>query len=328
MDDKDRQILALLRKGISFSSKPFQEISSKTGVGTSEIFLRLLALRDAGTAGLLTAVLNPRGLGVQSVLTAARLPARDSEFERARLCLQTHPGIVKTCRRFHDFNFWFHLVLPPGQSISEHLQKIKRLAGAQKILALPAIKKFRAGEESEVFPAGWMDLSELEVEALRKIQDDVPLVDRPFQKWARDLGISETDFLEILKKFSKRDVLKRFSLLFPDEEKSARAQDMTLWQVPEEKLEAAARAISGLSCVARCVIRAKTEDFPYSLYVEHSQSGQVSEKVILEIQKQAGSWPWIYLPVIQSFESKRLFYFSKDAEFWPRSSEKNLNIEV
>lgn len=325
MDDKDRQFLGFLRKGITLTPRPFQDLASKTGIDSSEIFLRLLNLRDKKAAGSLTAVLDSQSLAYQSVWAAAKLPAAEKEFEQAAAVINGHPGVIKSHRRDHDFNFWFTLILPPYEFVEEHLAALGKSAGCGKILALPAVKRFKAGEpaESAVSP-GFIGFSNLQIEVLRKIQEDLPLQDRPFQKWARDLDISESDFLEILKKFAKQGVLKRFVLFFPAEERFPAPQHMSVWQVPEEKQDVTAARISGFPGVTQCVRRHVFREFPYSLYAFHSGAREEAEETALEIQKQIGEWPRVNIPVISELKNTRPFYFPKDLEEWAKSSEKIL----
>lgn len=321
MDDKDRQLLGFLRKGLNLSARPFQEPASKLGVDSSEIFLRLIALRDIREAGLLTAVLDSRALAYQNVPAAAKLP--EAEFEKAAARIHSHPGVNKSHRREHEFNFWFTLSLPPAENLQEHLDDLQRAAGCE-ILTLPAVKRFKAGNEAEAnVPPGFIDLSNREIEILRKIQEDFPLVDRPFQKWARELGTTENDLLEILKKFSKQGILKRFALLFPAEERTARPQDLTAWQVPEEKQDVAAAYVSSLPGVASCVRRKAAKEFPYTLFVYHA-AGVNTAETVLEIQKQIGLWPWANVPVAGELKNSRPFYFPEDLAAWKKSPDQIL----
>lgn len=328
MDDKDRQLLGFLRKGITLTSRPFQDLASKTGADSdvSEIFLRLINLRDQKAAGPLTAVLDSQNLVYQNIWAAAKLPGEEKEFEKAAAAINAHPGVIKSHRRDHDFNFWFTLVIPLYESAEDHFAALSRNAGNRKILALPAVKRFKAGQAAAEPPVSprLIDFSNLEIEVLRKIQEDLPLQDRPFQKWARDLDVPENDFLEILKKFTKQGILKRFAMLMPAEERLSAPQNMSVWQVPEEKQDAIAACISSFPGVTQCVRRHVFREFPYSLYAFHAGRKEEAEETALEIQKKIGGWPRVNVPAVSEFKNSRPFYFPRDLEQWSQSPEKIL----
>ena len=321
MDDKDRQLLGFLRKGITLTPRPFHDLASKTGADsdTSEIFLRLISLREKKLAGPLTAVLDSQILAYRSVWVAVKIPDSEKEFQQASARFNAHPGVIKSHRRFHEFNFWFTLILPPTESAEDHLDGLRR--EPEKMLVLPVIKRFKAGNAvaSNVSP-GFIDFSNQEIEILRKIQEDLPLQDRPFQKWARDLEMTETDFLEVLKKFTKQGIFKRFAMVFPAEESLNAPQNMIVWQVPEEKQDVVAACISSFPRVTQCVQGHAFQEFPYSLYSFHAGKNEEAEKTALEIQKQIGKWPWVSLPVVSESKNSRPFYFPKDLAPWAQSA--------
>ncbi len=326
MDDKDRQLLGFLRKGINLTSRPFQDLASKLGTDSSEFFLRLINLREKKLAGHLTAVLDPQFLAYQSVWVAAKLSDSEKEFNQAAERINAHPGVIKSHRRSHSFNFWFTLILPPAESAEEHLRGLQQTAGSGKMLALPVIKRFKSGNavESSVSP-GFIDLTDQEIEVLRKIQEDLPLLDRPFQKMARDLEMTEFNFLEVLKKFVKQGIIRRFGMFFPAEEKLPAPQHMTVWQVPEEKQDVIAARISHFPGVAQCVRRHVFSEFPYSLYAFYSgKSKEVLEETAEEIQKQIGKWPRVNIPVVSEFKNSRPFYFPKELDRRMQFSEQIL----
>lgn len=325
MDDKDRQLLGFLRKGINLTPRPFQDLASKIGADSSEIFLRVINLREKKLAGSLTAILDSQALAYQSSWVAVKLSDSEKEFKQAAAVINAHPGVIKSCRRLHDFNFWFTLILPAAESFEEHLNKLGQSVGSVKMVALPAVKRFKAGIPIEGLAApGFADFSNLEIEVLRKIQEEVPLLDRPFQKWARDLEMTESDFWEILKGFVNRGILKRFAMVFPVDEKRSGPQDMTVWQVPEEKQDVIASCISDFQEVAQCVRRRASGEFPYSLYALYSSKRKNLEGTVLEIQKKIGEWPWVNLPVVEEFKNSRPFYFPKDLNDWVQASEQIL----
>ena len=327
MDDKDRQLLGFLRKGINLTSRPFQDLAAKIGAdsGESEIFLRMISLREKNLAGSLTVVLNSQLLAYQSVWVAAKLPGSENEFDRVAARINEYPGVIKSQRRAHDFNFWFTLILPSVEPVEDHLHRLRQVSGSEKLIMIPLIKRFKAGNAVESFVSpGFLDFSNQEIEILRKIQEELPLLDRPFQKWARDLEMTETDFLENIKDFVKRGIVRRFAMIFPAEEKLSASQNMLVWQVPEEKQDAIAASISSFPGVSQCDRRRVLSEFPYPLVAFFSSKTESVEETVLGIQKKIGKWPWVSIPVVSELKNSRPFYFPKDLEPQLQTSEQIL----
>lgn len=321
MDDKDRQLLVFLRRGIPLCSRPFEEISRRTGIDGADILLRLARLKERKITGILTGILDAKHLGYQSVLAAMQFPEDELGFEFAALKVSGHPGVVRSHRRFHAFNFWFTLMLPVTESFEEHLKHLCRISKGAAALTFPVIKYFRAGtmitNESQ---RPYQIFSTEEIAVLRALQEEMPLTDEPFRRLAKECGLGEAEFLAIAKKFEKQGILKRFAVLFPAEEQPAPPQDMTVWQVPEEKQDWAAAKISAAPEVAQCSRRTAWPEFPYGLHAAYGP-GADPEKTGGELEEEIGKWPRVNLPVVAVYKNERPRYFPKELEKWSRKNE-------
>ncbi len=322
MDDKDRQLLGFLRKGIPVSARPFEEAGRKIGVAGADVLLRLTRLKERGVIGSVTAVLERRSLGYQSVAVAMELPEEEVDFEIAALRVNRHPGVFRSCRRLHSFNFWFTLMLPAGESFEEHLNHLSETAGGVKTLSFPVSKRFRAGiPESADAQRPFQIFSAEETEVLRLLQEDFPLTDEPFSRLAKTSGVDEVFFLETVKKFEKQGVLRRLAVLFPAEEELPAPQDMAVWQVPEEKQDAAAVCISRVPGVTYCVKRKAHPEFPYGLAAFFAPGADEKEKTVLDLEGEIGKWPWVNLPVVAVLKNQRPKYFPRELEKWGRKNQ-------
>lgn len=321
MDDKDRQLLGYLRKGIPFSSRPFEEIGRKIGTDGADVLLRMTRLREHRVTGPMTAVLDAKHLGYQSVWAAMQLPDEDPLFEAAAASINEHPGVVRSHRRFHQFNFWFTLVLPSQERAEDHLKVLQEISGAAAFLMLPAVKKFKAGavQPSEL-PRPFQIFSAEEMNVLRALQEELQLTDRPFAKLAKDAGTAEADFLDIAKKFEKQGIVRRLAVGFPAEQQASASQDLIVWEMPEEKQDVAAARISLAPGVLQCVRRRPQPTFPYSLYAFFAAGTEEIEKTAAEMEEEIGKWPWAHLPVVAESKKSKPKYFPRELENWCRKA--------
>ncbi len=322
MDDKDRQLLGLLHKGIPLCSRPFEEIGRRTGLDSADVLLRLTRLKEKQVTGSLTAVLESRNLGYQSLWAAMQLPEEEVDFEIGALRVNRHPGVIRSHRRLHEFNFWFTLALPASEVFEEHLKVLREVSGAKKVLAFPVLKRFRSGmEQTQEIQRPYQVFSAEEIEVLRALQDDVPLSDDPFRRLAKIAGMNEADFLEIVKRFEKQGILRRLAVLFPAEEKPLPPQDVTVWQVPQEKQDWAAARISRTPGVTQCSVRMSWPEFPYSLTAFHARGTEDLDRIAFDLEEEIGKWPWVNLPVVAEMKNTRPKYFPRELEKWSRKKQ-------
>ena len=82
------------------------------------------------------------------------------------------------------------------------------------------------------------DLSDLEVATISVVQEDLPLVERPFAAQAEIIGCSEDDVLEMLASFNERKLMRRFAAVMNHRSAGYKANAMGVWAVPEADLVA------------------------------------------------------------------------------------------
>ena len=84
-------------------------------------------------------------------------------------------------------------------------------------------------------------LSDLEVAAIQVVQEDLPLVERPFAAEGEQLGCSEERVLELLRSFKERKLMRRFAAVMNHRSAGFKANAMGVWAVPDEQLGSSAR---------------------------------------------------------------------------------------
>jgi siroheme decarboxylase len=88
-------------------------------------------------------------------------------------------------------------------------------------------------------------LTELEKKVIAEIQGDIPVTERPYLAIAEKLGISETLLLATLRDLCGRGVIRRFGATLRHQKSGYRANAMTAWMVPEERVEEVGRIMAG-----------------------------------------------------------------------------------
>ena len=76
-------------------------------------------------------------------------------------------------------------------------------------------------------------------EILRVIQDGVPITREPFKEAADKLGMTQEELVERVKTMNENGLIRRFSANINQRKLGITANAVVVWNIPEEKMEAA-----------------------------------------------------------------------------------------
>ena len=109
-------------------------------------------------------------------------------------------------------------------------------------------------------------LTDIEKRVIASIQGDIPIVARPYETLAAEIGISEETFLKSLQALTERGVIRRFGATLRHQKSGFQANAMTAWQVEEERIEAVGTIMAAFPQVSHCYRRDPKPTWPYNLY--------------------------------------------------------------
>lgn len=146
-------------------------------------------------------------------------------------------------------------------------------------------------------------LSQLEREVLQVIQEEFPLVGRPFLDVATRLGRQEEEVIETVKGLKERGVIRRIGASF-NSERLGLATTLVAMKVPPERLEEIAQAVSSYPEVTHNYQR----DHRYNLWFTIVALNQARLEAILDQVRQETGISDIYsLPAMRRFKIRVKF---------------------
>jgi DNA-binding Lrp family transcriptional regulator len=149
-----------------------------------------------------------------------------------------------------------------------------------------------------------MALSGQERRLLAAIEDGLPLVPRPYLAIGERLGLSEARVIAGLKDLIGRGVIRRFGLIVRHHELGYRANAMTVWDVPDEQVGAAAGVLVRLPFVTLCYRRPRRPPvWPYNLFC--MIHGKDRAKVLAEVEEATAAAGLVGLPRAVLFSRRR-----------------------
>lgn len=109
-------------------------------------------------------------------------------------------------------------------------------------------------------------LSDLEKQVIAAIQGDMPVVARPYEEIAAELGVTEANLLAVLADLVGRGIIRRFGATLRHQKSGFQANAMVAWRVDEARIEAVGKIMASFRAVSHCYRRDPTAQWPYNLY--------------------------------------------------------------
>ncbi|MDQ3838719.1 MAG: Lrp/AsnC family transcriptional regulator, partial [Thermoproteota archaeon] len=228
--------------------RPFLEISKRHGIPEGEVIRKISRLKQLGLIRQINAIFDTRRLGYKSALIA--FSVKGDKLEDVAAQVNRHPGVSHNYERNHEYNMWFTLAVPPQDNIKTVLGKMAAFDGVVKYRLLPTLKLYKIGVKldmvnndvekpqptdtvRELNPTKIV-LTEQDKDFIRELQKDLELVPEPFEKSAKQLGISLVQLFSKAKQYERDGVMRRFAAILRHRDAGFSANGMVVWKVPRE----------------------------------------------------------------------------------------------
>ncbi len=160
-----------------------------------------------------------------------------------------------------------------------------------------------------------------EKEIVRFIQDDIPLVSRPFKELAKKTGLSEKEIIILLKKWNDRGLLSRLSVLIRHQKAGFTANGMSVWEVPVDRISRVGQLMITFPQVGHCYRRQIFPGWPYNMFAMiHERSRDAAMQVAQKISLATGIKQYDVLFTEKEFKKKSIKYFINEI---PMEGEKH-----
>jgi len=336
LEDLDRELLNALQWDFPLVPAPFADLGVRLGLPEQEVRERIERVKQAGVLRQLSAIFDTRALGFSSALVAAK--ADPDHLDAAAAAVNEHPGVSHNYKRNHAYNLWYTLATPPGDDFDAHLDVLDRESGAALTRKLPTLQLYKIGVKLDMTGRTAADaraevlaherperrteistpeLSDLERRTIRVLQDDLPLVERPFASQADVLGVSEGELLELIASFKERSLMRRLAAVMNHRSAGFKANAMGVWAVPEDRLAEVGPRMAGFAAVSHCYRRPTYDDWPYTVFtMVHGRSARDCEATIEAIRAETGIDDYALLWSVKEYKKVRIRYFTPEWDEW------------
>jgi len=334
LDRIDQELLNLVQVDFPVVPAPFAFLADALGVEQEDVIGRLDALKKNKIVRQVSAIFDTRALGYRSSLIATRAPA--DRVDEVADVISGHPGVSHNYRRDHEFNIWWTVAVPPKSSLEEHVDALHKLAGAEQTRLMQTIRMFKIGVDLDMTGKRPMDakttlpayrasakagepLDEREIAILRELQEDIALIPAPFAAMAGRIGITEEDVIGTYRRFVEEGRCRRFAAVLHHRQAGFVANAMSVWKVPEDRIDDVGMQMAGFAAVSHCYQRPTYPDWPYNLFgMLHGRTKGDCEEAADAIARETGVDEHAMLYSTKEYKKVRVRYYTEDFFAWER----------
>lgn len=302
----EKQVLTRLQRGIDPVPHPFQGLE----LSEAEVIALLNRTQEDGLLRRFGGIFDARRLGYKSILCALDMPSEQLEEKATVIC--THPGVTHCYERTPVLSgrnyptLWFTLAMLHNEFNAGIVDLRSKLeTGCSKLFLLPALRRFKidvvfdlstrnrdeafhgceiAEAEDRSFPV----FSAEEKLLIQLLDQQIPLVTRPFAALADQLGKTEEFVLSTLQDWKELGVLRRIGAILYHREAGFKANAMCVWPVDGDVPEAG-RLVALRPEVTHCYQRPRLDVFPFDLYAMiHTATWDATKALFQDISSGCG----------------------------------------
>ncbi|MFC3477225.1 siroheme decarboxylase subunit beta [Halobacterium litoreum] len=314
LDDRDRAVLNAFQGGFPVVEHPFEPAahalrSRGVEMTPDDLLDRVRTLDDEGVLTRFGALINAEEIGGSASLVAMHAP--EEEFDEIADTVNDHREVAHNYEREHPhLNMWFVVSVADEDRVESVLAEIEDETG-QETYNLPKQREFRVEAKFLVdgpVSDGDVDLSHLgttpeptdrgtitpaERDLVLAVQDGLPIVETPYRAVADDIGKDSEWVVQTLRRFNEEGKVRRVGVIPNHYALGYTENGMTVWDVPDEKVNEVGPAVASLDFVTHCYERPRHDGvWPYNFFaMTHGRSEEESEQRIEQVREvMADHW--------------------------------------
>jgi DNA-binding Lrp family transcriptional regulator len=148
------------------------------------------------------------------------------------------------------------------------------------------------------------------VRIVKCIQEDLPLVRKPFEFWADSLGMGEPELFAVVSDWMRSGTIRRFAAVLNHRQVGFSANGMVVWNCPRDRIDRIGSILASYPEVSHCYSRPAYPEWPYNLYAMiHGRGPQECEAIAGRLAAATGLDNYRILFSTKEFKKKRLKLF-------------------
>jgi DNA-binding Lrp family transcriptional regulator len=333
LSEKEKALIKVLQEGIPLEKRPFRKIGEETGMTEEEVLSVIHKLKENKIIRQISPIYDTKSLGYDSSLVAFKITG---DIKKAAGIINSHPGVSHNYERNDTFNIWFTIAVPPDSKLGleQTVSLLADMTDAEDFVILRTVKLYKIGvkldfgslkEKEEVVKNEnhrKVIITEKDKKIIKITQEDIPLVENPFEIYAEKSGIKEEELLSRLSYYRSAGIMRRFAAILYHRKAGFKANGMTVWKVPDSISDEIGYKLASYRSVTHCYKRETNEKWKYNLFsMIHGRTREELEDFVRELSEEIGVKDYKILYSTQEFKKKRIKYFSEDFYKWEEDAE-------
>ena len=318
----DQKLVDLLQAECPLTRHPYADVGLGLGISEEEAITQIKQLKTDGIIRQIGAVWAAGKLGYKTTLVAMRVA--ENHMDKASQLLIKHPRISHAYERNHYYNLWFTLATLATNDIEAELLELVEPIEAEDFFSLPVVTTFKLrthfalGGDSQAEALANHEVGVREQKAklsssdrmvINELQQDLPLTHTPFSTMAMRLGMDEDYFLVRCQSLKQRGIIRRFGAAVNHRKAGFKANAMTCWIAPQEKVDAAGRKLALLKEVSHCYERKTNPLWHYNLFAMiHGRTKEACQEISSKISAETGLTDYVMLFSTREIKKTRIKY--------------------
>lgn len=147
-------------------------------------------------------------------------------------------------------------------------------------------------------------------ELVRHLQEDIPLTPRPFADIAARVGMTEAEVVERTRAWTADGTIRRFGAMVRHQRLGYKANAMSAWDVPDERIEEVGEALADAAAVSHCYHRPRADGWDYNIFAMiHAATEAECEEIAADLAGRIGIESYALLFSSREFKKVSMKYF-------------------
>ena len=288
----DQSLLNDFQRDFPLIPRPFARIAEQVGVSEDIVLKRLSVLKASGKITRVGATVRPNTAGAS---TLAALSVPEHQIEAVARIVNLEDGVNHSYLREDDWNLWFVVTAPDPEMLQASLDRIQSRAELPLLdlrlkrafnIDLGFSLKTRDARPKDDRPTDLSVLSPGDRPILHALSQGLPLVSRPFAELSAQLFMDEKDLIARIEALCAARLITRMGVIVRHRSLGWSANAMVVWDLPEDRMEAAGAALAVLPGVTLCYQRYIVPGvWPYGLFsMIHARSRSEAGEVLAQAE--------------------------------------------
>ena len=317
MDDSDARLVTRLQARFPLEPRPFRALGDELGMPEHETLARTRRLAEDGLIRRLGATFRPERLGYVSTLVGMQVPVGPGgppgpgrpahALEKVVAVVARVVEVTHCYERDDEWNIWFTVTAKSAERLEAVLDVVRAEAPGCRLISLPARRRYKLRVEFDLAcddtgslesrktgatmnpECGPATLDEADKALIARLCRELPLTERPFEALAAELGATEQDVLDRVRRFEREGILRRFGAMLRHRRAGVTHNAMVAWIVPEAQADEVGAYAATFDAVSHCYLREAAPGWPHTFYtMVHGRRPDEIEAVVDAIAGRFG----------------------------------------